>query len=82
MAKVDHNPKKMRTAAMKFFDDKDNGGVKIITVSKLKALISGMGLRMDGELPEELAKKLVQDLYKSALRAVDNKRSTIRPSDL
>lgn len=82
MAKPDHNPKKMRTAAMAFFEDKDNGGVKIITVSKLKALISAMGLRMDGELPAELAKKLVQDLYKSALRAVDNKRSTIRPSDL
>jgi len=75
-------PKKMRTAAMKFFDDKENGGIKIITVSKLKALIAAMGLRMDGTLPEALAKDLIQTLYKAGTRAVDNKRSTIKPCDL
>jgi len=76
---TDLNPEKMRTAAMKFFADE---GEKLITKSKLKELIAAMGLRMDGELPSFLAKKLTQDLYKSAMRTLANKRSTMRPEDL
>lgn len=79
MPKTDHNPAKMKKAAQQYFEEH---GSRLVSKSNVKGLISAMGLRMDGEFPAEVAKKIVQDIFKAAMRSIDNKRSTIRPSDL
>jgi glutamate dehydrogenase/leucine dehydrogenase len=72
-------PQKMQKAAAKFHAD---AGAKTITASKVKELIKSMGLRMDGDLPEELAKKVVQIIVLAGNRTLENKRTTIKPCDL
>jgi hypothetical protein len=79
MPKTEHNPAKMKKAAAKYFE---TDGARLVSKSKVKGLCAAMGLRMDGTLPDELAKIMVQTIFKGAMRAVDNKRSTVKPSDL
>lgn len=72
-------PANMSKFAQKFYGDV---GAKLVTASKVKELIKGMGLRMDGDLPDELAKEVVKLIVRAATRTVDNKRTTIKPCDL
>lgn len=73
------SPAAMSKFAQKFYGDV---GAKIITASKVKELIKGMGLRMDGDLPDELAKEVVKMIVRAGARTVDNKRTTVKPCDL
>jgi polyhydroxyalkanoate synthesis regulator phasin len=72
-------PEKMSRAAESYWKEV---GPKIVAASKVKQLFKQLGLRTDGTLTEEIAKKLVKDLLGSAMRCVGNKRTTVRPIDL
>ncbi len=54
----------------------------LVTVSKVKEVISGADMRTDGSLPDALDQK-VRDLLNGAVRrAQENGRRTVRPEDL
>jgi len=72
-------PENMTKAATAFWNEV---GAKVITASKVKQFYSSMGLRVDGTLAEELAKKVTKDMLSAALRCVGNQRATVRPVDL
>lgn len=74
-------PEKMTKAAKKFWDD-TTLGPKVVTASKVKLFFSSMGLRVDGQLSEAIAKKLVKDMLAAANRCAGNQRATVRPVDL
>lgn len=79
MPKTEHNLPKMKKAAAKYFE---TDGARLVSKSKVKGLCAAMGLRMDGTLPDEVSKIVVQAIFKGAQRAVANKRSTVKPDDL
>lgn len=55
---------------------------QLVTVSKVKEVISGADMRTDGNLPDALNDR-VRDLLNGAVnRARDNGRKTVRPEDL
>ena len=72
-------PEKMSKAAGAFWDEV---GAKVVTASKVKQFYSGLGLRVDGQLAEALAKHLTKEMLAAALRCVGNQRATVRPVDL
>jgi len=72
-------PAKMQKVAAKFYSEV---GAKITTASKIKELIKGMGLRMDGELPDYVAKEVIRLIVRAGERTLENKRTTIKPCDL
>lgn len=54
----------------------------LVTVSKVKEVISGADMRTDGSLPDALDEK-VRNLLRGAInRAKENGRRTVRPEDL
>ena len=55
---------------------------KVITASKVKEYYGSLGLRVDSNLAEALARKYTQMMLDAALRCVGNKRGTVRPVDL
>lgn len=54
----------------------------LVVGSKVKALISEAGMRSDGGLIAAVSSKVEQLLKEAVVRAKDNGRATVRPSDL
>jgi len=53
----------------------------LIVASKVRAYLKSKGVKMSGDLPEALNKKLHHVLDDAAARAQGNKRSTVKPQD-
>ncbi len=53
----------------------------IIVASKLRAYLKEKGVKMSGELPEAMNKKVMALLDAAAERSKANKRSTVKPQD-
>jgi len=56
--------------------------VNVVVASKVKAVIKGEGLRMDGHLAEALNAKIVEIIKAAAEHAKADGRATVRPFDL
>lgn len=54
----------------------------VVVTSKLKEAVKGHDLRMSGDVPEALDKKIREMLKVAAERARENGRGTLRPYDL
>jgi hypothetical protein len=54
----------------------------LVVGSKVKAFISALGLRSDGELVAAVSTKVEQLLKDAVERAKTNNRQTVRPGDL
>jgi hypothetical protein len=54
----------------------------LVVGSKVKAFVSGQGLRSDGELIAAVSAKVEQLLTEAVARAKTNGRQTVRPGDL
>lgn len=54
----------------------------LIVGSKVKAYIKSKNLHTAGDFSEALSKEVARLIDKAAKRCEDNKRSTLRPSDL
>ncbi len=54
----------------------------VITISKVRNVVTGAGMRTDGALPDELNQRVLDLLSGAMQRARDNGRSTVRPDDL
>lgn len=54
----------------------------VVVTSKLKEAVKGHDLRMSGDVPEALDKKIREMLKDAAERARENGRGTLRPYDL
>jgi len=72
-------PEKMARAAQMFYKEV---GPKVVTASKIKQFYASMGLRVDSQLVEALAKDFTKTMLGAAKRCVGNKRGTVRPMDL
>lgn len=55
---------------------------QLITISKVKDIISGGGMRTDGNLPDALNGRVDQLVRGAMKRARENGRATVRPEDL
>ncbi|MEX0650286.1 MAG: hypothetical protein WD200_04745 [Candidatus Andersenbacteria bacterium] len=53
----------------------------VVVASKVRAHLKEKGVKMSGELPDALNKKVMQMLDAAAERARANKRSTVKPQD-
>jgi hypothetical protein len=54
----------------------------VVVTSKLKEAVKGHDLRMSGDVPEAVDKKIRDMLKDAAERARENGRGTLRPYDL
>lgn len=54
----------------------------VVVTSKLKEAVKGHDLRMSGDVPEAVDKKIREMLKDAAERARENGRGTLRPYDL
>lgn len=54
----------------------------LVVGSKVKAYIKSKNLHTSGDFAEALSKEVAHMIDKAAKRCEDNKRSTLRPSDL
>lgn len=54
----------------------------VVVTSKLKEAVKGHDLRMSGDVPEAVDKKIREMLEAAAERARENGRGTLRPYDL
>ena len=54
----------------------------LIVASKVRAHLKGAGVKMSGELPDALNKKVMELLDDAAARCKGNKRSTVKSQDL
>lgn len=53
----------------------------LVVASKVRAHLKMRGVKMSGELPSAVNKKLMQVLDAAADRARANRRSTVKPQD-
>lgn len=53
----------------------------VVVASKVRGYLKGKGVKMSGELPEAINKKILVMLDSAAERARANKRSTVKPQD-
>lgn len=53
----------------------------LIVASKVRAHLKTKGVKMSGELPAALNKKVMEILDAAANRARGNRRSTVKPQD-
>ena len=53
----------------------------LVVASKVRAYLRDKGVKMSGELPDALNKKVMALLDEAAGRARANKRSTVKPQD-
>lgn len=53
----------------------------VVVASKVRGYLKDKGVKMSGELPEAINKKILQLLDSAAERARANKRSTVKPQD-
>lgn len=54
----------------------------VVVQSKVKQAVKELGLRMSGDVPDALDRKVKAALRDAAARAKENGRSTLRPYDL
>lgn len=54
----------------------------VVVTSKVKEAVKGEDLRMSGDVPDELNKKVTEMIKAAAKRARENGRGTLRPYDL
>ena len=54
----------------------------LIVASKVRSHLKSLGVKMSGELPESINKKVMALLSDAATRAKGNKRSTVKPQDV
>lgn len=54
----------------------------VVVTSKVKEAVKGEDLRMSGDVPDELNKKVTEMIRAAAKRAKENGRGTLRPYDL
>lgn len=54
----------------------------LIVASKVRTHLKSQDMKMSGELPEAINKKLQEMLEEAAARAKANKRSTVKPQDV
>lgn len=54
----------------------------LIVASKVRAHLKSLGVKMSGELPDAVNKKVMHLLEDAATRAKSNKRSTVKPQDV
>ncbi|MBI1834047.1 MAG: hypothetical protein HYR90_04465 [Candidatus Andersenbacteria bacterium] len=54
----------------------------LIVASKVRAHLKTQGVKMSGELPDALNKKVMALLNDAAARCKGNKRSTVKPQDV
>jgi histone H3/H4 len=54
----------------------------LIVASKVRTHLKEKGVKMSGELPDALNKKVMALLDEAAARARGNKRSTVKPQDV
>jgi hypothetical protein len=57
-------------------------GTRIITASKIKEYFKEIGIRTSSEMTEFVASEVYKLMKKSAVRALQNGRKTVRPWDL
>jgi hypothetical protein len=60
----------------------DAKSVNVVVASKVKAVIKGKGLRMDGNLADAINAKVVAMIEEAAEHARADGRATVRPFDL
>lgn len=53
----------------------------MIVASKVRAYLKGKNVKMSGDLPDALNKKVRMMLDDAASRATGNKRATVKPQD-
>ena len=53
----------------------------LIVASKVRGYLKGKGVKMSGDLPEALDRKVRMMLDDAATRAQGNKRATVKPQD-
>lgn len=77
-------PKQMQKSLKKFMTDEDNNPHRLVSAAKLKELAKAMDpdIRMDKQVHVALCREIAGVVKKAMLRCYDNKRSTIRPTDL
>jgi hypothetical protein len=54
----------------------------VVVGSKVKEVIRSAGLRSDGDLVQAVSDQVHEMLEQAILRAISNKRGTVRPYDL
>lgn len=54
----------------------------VVVTSKVKEAVKAQDLRMSGDVPDELNKKVTEMIRAAAKRAKENGRGTLRPYDL
>lgn len=54
----------------------------LIVASKARAYLKGKGVKMSGDLPVAINKKVEMLLDDAAARAQGNKRATVKPQDV
>lgn len=54
----------------------------VVVTSKVKEAVKAQDLRMSGDVPDELNRKVTEMIRAAAKRAKDNGRGTLRPYDL
>jgi chorismate mutase len=54
----------------------------VIVGSKVKAIVSGDGMRSDGELVQAISDRVHEMVEAAKARAKENGRNTVRPHDL
>ncbi len=53
----------------------------LVVASKVRSYLKGKGVKMSGDLPGALNKKVMMVLDEAAGRARANRRSTVKPQD-
>jgi histone H3/H4 len=59
-----------------------NDDMVLVVASKVRSYLKSKGVKMSGELPPALNKKLMGVLDDAAGRSRANKRSTVKPQDV
>lgn len=54
----------------------------VVVTSKVKEAVKAQDLRMSGDVPDELNRKVTEMIRAAAKRAKENGRGTLRPYDL
>jgi len=77
-------PKAMQKALKTWMTNEENNSHRLVGASKIKELAKAMDpkIRLDTELQAAVCRKVATMIKEAMKRCYDNKRSTIRPSDL
>ena len=85
MAKGDKpNQKQLKKAFMEWMKDADNNPQRLVAASKIKELAKALDpdIRVDSKVHFAMLKEVGRVMIRAIGRTYDNKRSTIRPTDI